>query len=501
MNIANFINKNGEKKQIFASDPNCTKYKNKLICPCCGVKVDWINGLMQVKHFRHHHGTTAIECENYCNSLASLSAYSHTYETEGLSLYLYKEFDQYFLAIGLLGLDETTINDAVSIDLKVEIDRGKDSIIKKISANNFAPKEISFVKLNDIKEEYKLKFNQENIPREINKKWKKSINGISNSNAVFNYGNYLAKKVSSTNGVCINQEYILFTADNIHSNSISGVVFENIQEYRFDRKKTVMLYKFVIKEKTDAAISFFEQFDLHIKNVVPEIIPIWPPCTKREHELIYKKEAKKYFIIKNDVGLGSDLYSFDPIIKTKNQIVQYNRILAKTNYSGNETIILKNRENHILNDLLISSLNRDFINNIADIEEKNNIVNIKNHTKIFINRFKNNILLDSKIYKNQSDIEIGIKKNEQLIILYGLDVFWTVEYQSLLKSEIDIEKFDRKLLLKIMNCKGRYINMPASFKWLVLIYKRYPNSYLTLIKHLQKRKVTLELYNLLRNSK
>jgi len=70
MNIANYINNNGELKQIKPNDLNCKLYRDRLICPCCGVKVDWINGSTQIVHFRHHHGTTPSECDFYCNSLA-----------------------------------------------------------------------------------------------------------------------------------------------------------------------------------------------------------------------------------------------------------------------------------------------------------------------------------------------------------------------------------------------------------------------------------------------
>lgn len=70
MKIAYFINNNGEKIQIHAHDSMCERYLNSLICPHCSEKVDWINGRIQEKHFRHHHSTYSQECENYCESIS-----------------------------------------------------------------------------------------------------------------------------------------------------------------------------------------------------------------------------------------------------------------------------------------------------------------------------------------------------------------------------------------------------------------------------------------------
>lgn len=505
MNIANYINNNGELKQIKPNDPNCKLYRDRLVCPCCGVKVDWINGPTQIVHFRHHHGTTPSECDFYCNSLA-VSAYAKIVDSENIALYLCSELSQFYLALGLTGLSLNTIKEAQRENLIVKIERGEDNLELKINEQNFAPNQICFVKLKQIKEQYRVEYQSQRIPKEIREKWLKFVNGISQYRAIFYSNKYACKKVSTANGIHEKDEYYFLTRENICDNSIRGVSFKKICEIRYPQNLKLNLYKFIVDKITDEARVFFLKLDMHIKSANPNIIPIWPPCVKKDQQLFYREESTKYYLIKNDPELGDNLSFIEPERTNKNHLasqkIDYNLLLTSTNQTNTGIIVLSNKETTQYFDLLTDQLNRNFSIAVADIVKIENSVCIKNYTKVFVNIFRKNLLHDSIILKKETDLSRDLYRDERIEVIHGLDVFHSVEYSEFNHDTITNDEHEENNRLEIIkNEKGLWIKKPIGFKWLVLKYKKQPLIYTELLKYLNYPKIPLELYNYLKNSK
>lgn len=504
MNIANYINNNGELKQIKPNDPNCKLYRDRLICPRCGVRVDWINGPTQIVHFRHHHGTTPNECDLYCNSLA-ISANTKIVESENIALYLCSEFDQFYLALGLRGLSLSTIKEAQREDLIAKIERGGDILQLKINEQNFAPNQIYFVKLNQIKEQYRIEYQSQKTPKEISEKWFKCVNGISQYRAIFYYNKYACKKVGTANGIHEKDEYYYLTRENICINSIRGVIFKKICVIGFTKHVKLNLYKFNVDKITDEAKAFFLKMDMHIKSANPSIVPIWPPCVKKDQQLFYKEKSTKYYLIKYDPELGDNLYFIEPEKTNSNHLISqkidYKLLLTRTNNPNTGIIAIRNKETTQYFDLMTDQLNRDFSIDIAELIKTENSVYIKNYTKVFVNSYRNNLLHDSIILKKETVLSRDLYRDERIEIIHGLDVFQSVEYTEWNNNTLKNDNEENNRLEIVKNKKGQWIKKPICFKWLIIKYKKQPFVYSELLKHLNSPKIPLELYNFLKNSK
>lgn len=504
MNIANYINNNGELKQIKPDDLNCKLYRDRLSCPCCGVKVDWINGSTQIVHFRHHHGTTPSECDFYCNSLA-VSTYTKIVETENIALYLCSELSQFYLALGLTGLSLSTIKEAQREKLIAKIENGGGLSQIEINEQNFAPNQIYFVKLNQIKEQYRIEYQSQKVPKEISEKWFKCVNGISQYRAIFYYNKYACKKVSTANGIHEKDEYYFLSRENICNNSIRGVIFKKICVLGFAKNIKLNLYKFNVDKITDEAKAFFLKMDMHIKSANPNIIPIWPPCVKKDHRIFYREESTKYFLIKNDPELGDNLNFIEPEKPNPNYLasykIDYNLLLARIKHNNTGIIVIRNKETTQYFDLMTDQFNHDFSIDIAEIIKTENSVCIKNYTKVFVNIFRNNLLHDSIILKKETGFKRDLCRDEHIELIHGVDVFQTVEYSESISKTLANDDEESIRLKIVKNKKGQWITKPICFKWLILKYKKQPLVYTELLKYLNYPRIPLELYNFLRNSK
>lgn len=497
LKIAYFINNNGEKIQIHAYDSICERYLNRLICPHCSEKVDWINGKIQEKHFRHHHSTYSQECENYCESI-SVSNYVDQYQYAGLPLYLIKEFGKYSLSLGLFGLDETTIEDSESIELEIEINMGENSKIrKKVNFEYFAPHKMSFINIYAVKQQYNLEFSEKDIPIEIKNKWNANINGIGANGAIFTSGDYGGKKVSSSIGLKVNEEYLLFTNSNIN-NSINGILFEEQSEISFGWLKNYKIYKLTIKEINKDTIAFCNKFDMELHYSQPELIPVWPPCNILDEELIYDCDTNKYFILNTDNEKETDVYSHSLQRKMISEKISSSKYLITSNYKSNDFISLAHLHNQFTYSVIKRTMKEIETNPYIKVEVNLGKIIINTNVKVFVNHFYKNILLKSSVIKKKSSNEIELKKNERVDVLHGLDSIWSICDKSKIETHKDIDKLDKELLCKINRCKGEKIVIPDSFKWMVLKQKKYKRAYIELQKKIKKNEVCLELINLLR---
>jgi hypothetical protein len=497
LKIAYCVNNNGEKIHISACDTKCNKYFGRLLCPLCGEQVDWINGQIQEKHFRHHHGSYMQDCENYCTSISN-NLNIQPYAIEGLPLYLIKEFETYFLAIGLYGLEETTIQEAEEMDLEIEINLNIDSKRSmKVNFQHFVPNELEFVKLYSVNQQYCIKFNQRNLPSEIKKKWCKDINGIGINGAVFYYGECGGKKVSSDVGIRINEFYLLLTRDKIELKKIQSISFELLQELDFGWLKNYKIYKLRIKEINNETIDFCNRFDMTLSYLKPELVPLWPPCIKLEQELIYINECTKYFVLNNDDASRCDVFSYKLQSKLQSEKINDKKSIISSCIKSNDFISITNSHRQFTFSL-VERINKKKLNltNVS-VEQSGKNFKINTKTKIFANCFKKELLIRSTILKSDS-IELSIKTNEKIDLVYGTDIICCLQEQKKMFSGNSNEILDTELLQKIRMCDGEMIKTPDNFKWQILKFKKYSDSYKELNIHRKNNKISDKLLKLLR---
>lgn len=498
MKIAYYINNNGEKLELAANDNNCRRYTGRLTCPNCGEQVDWVNGKVQEKHFRHHHGSYMEICENYCKSLSTIR-YIQPYERAGLPLYLIKEFGKFTLSIGFYGLDETTIDEAENLNLEIEIELDKNNkVSRKINNQYFAPCKMNFIKINTVREQYKLKFSKNIIPSEIKKKWTSNINGIGINGAIFYFGDFGGKKVSSSSGLRVNEEYLLFTSNNMNNKKTQGLSLDQIQEINFGWLSNYKIYKLIITEINRDTIEFCDKYDMKLQYVQPEVIPLWPPCATLEQELIYADNCDKYFILNTDNSEGKDVYSHTIKLKLPSENIENKKYLTKSSIKSDDFISIGNLQNPFIFSVTKKRVLRDIIVPEIHIEAKAEKMIINTNTKIFINYFKNGMLLKSEIIKKELIGDLESKRNEEIDVLYGLDIIWSKSEK--LKWDIvnDYKILDKELLDKIRKCSGQFVAVPANFKWMVLKHKKLQQSYKLLITLMKEDKISVELINLLK---
>lgn len=507
MDIANYINNNGELKQISADELMCIYLEGKLFCPYCDVPVVWVSGFVQSPHFRHQNRTYSDDCDLYCSKLKN-SQYNNILTDNQSALYLYREFDQFFLAIGLCGVSENTLIEAQSKNLTVSIDRGIDTREIEICEQNFAPNQVFFITINEVKKNYQVKWESPVIPKEIKIKWKDPINGLFNDQGVFDFNTCAGKKVSTDVGIFQDEKYFLLTRKNICKNSYRGAEFEKITELCFAKYEKLNLYQFTVYQITEEIEKFFFEMDLHINKAKPNVVTIWPPCSRKENHLLYQSESSKYFLIKNDPELGENLFFInnDGVLKQKfeYQTIEYNALLSRFDGCEKGTLLFKNKNTQSHYDLGFDKFEIKKNCETSEIKEDENIVYIESKSKIFINYFLDELLMESKLLKanNKLQIPLTAKKFDRCEILHGLEVlkFYKMSKREVVRGVVKNE--DANELLKILRApKGQWRVKPTGYKWLVLKYKTNKSVYFELSKYLNHSKIPLELYNLLKLSK
>jgi len=497
MQFAYYINNNGEKRIINAKDAECRKYLNRLICPYCGEKLDWIDGKKITKYFRHHHGSYRDDCEKYCKSITESTSVLAS-DVEFSSLYLVNEFDSYSLSLGLFGLDENTILEAEKMNLEIKIVTGRNSeMYTRVNQQNFVPHKTEFIKLSEVKEEYKLEFSDKNIPNEVRNRWGEGVSGVGRNGAVFEFREQAGKKVSSTKGIFINEEYLLFTVKHMSCNHGEGIVLKELQNDQYGLYQRYKIYKLVITSINYNTVSFCDQFDLELHAAKPKIISIWPPCIERDEKLLYVDRGDKYFVLESDT-VEDRLYS---------EVLQKRLKSEVLNNRSSLTVVPVNSEDRLIVDKSDSKLSIliDINETIApirvspiNITTDSNKSYITNNTKVFLNSFRHNVLLKSCVLKKRLTIDVELNEVDCIEILHGTDVVWKKSRLPSKERNATIDEIDKKLFRAIKSCRGKQVKPPDSFKWMVVKQKKYHRSYSELMILMKKQSISIELIKLLK---
>lgn len=502
MKFANIINNNGEIKLINAYDENCKKYGKGFTCPYCGEKVDWVDGKVQNKHFRHHHSSFSKDCKKYCNSITEENDFLET-SCEGVSLYLINELGYRYLAIGFCGLESTTIDNAEKTGLRLLLQVENDECYEiKVNNQNFVANQLEFCKINTIKLNYKVKFSNINMPNEIRSKWNSWISGIGNYGAIFEHADYASQKVKCKVGIFTAENYLLFSPSYIRYKHMRGIEIEEIQKITYGWSNEYKIYKLKINEINVESIEFCRKFDLDLHSSRPEIITLWPPNICNDNQIYFKKGGVKFLAIRKKgldySHLKIDINDMNNTLKAVSATENIELISFMLNKETD--LFIKQREIDLIYHMNITNLFLEGDSRTIGQVDNQLIENpIRIVDRCFLTYFINDVLYDIEVIKEKSNIQLEIGPFDRVDILYGLDVIQSVNRKMGKNNEIEHEIVDMKVFNKIKQCKGRKIEMPDNFKWLVLKYKKYPKLYNELRIIMNDDKISLQLYNLLRN--
>lgn len=420
------------------------------------------------------------------------------YEVAGLPLYLLKDISSFSINVGLYGISETTLNEASKSNLSVKIFANKSVVgSKKIDNVNFAPEIMHYVKVDSCSNSYTVDI-LGSIPKEINEKWDRNVNGIGENGAIFEYSQYGGKKIKTIDGLTANTDYYcLLTTVFINCDKFSSITFTKIADIEFKNSRKYPLYIINIKEIDIDSRNFCKKFGMTLSHSNPKLIPLWPPCKVNNQEFIYFAPERRFFILKSSDKEKRSLYSSYPIKKLDSQPLSENKMLIKVPSKLKDFIYVGKPSSpfsYILLSTAIKPKVKDFA--LSYKENSNDKLQIDISAKVKIIRYKGNLPVSLTIAKeNLINIE-NARKNEYIEVLYGLDPVL------ILRNEKKITNNDQhtdEFLYKALNCRLNLIDVPASLKWIMIEMKNYNKAYVELQKILMRGKISQNAINILIN--
>jgi hypothetical protein len=503
LNVSYFINSNGEKQEVRAIEYKASVHAGRLICPCCGERVSWndgravcLDGKTRKKCFKHHHGTKRKECENYC---IAISQYPNMkpYERIGLPLYLIKDIFSFSLNIGLYGISEVALEQASQLDLTLNILSNKNVIsTKKIDNINFVPGIMHYINVSCCSDTYRIEFSSNHIPREIDEKWCKHVNGIGENGAIFEYTKNGGKKVRSEDGLKTNTNYYLLS--NINVNSYPSVKFEKIGEIVFNPLRKYLVYKINIKDINSNSLGFCQKFGMELSHMTPQLTPLWPPCIINDQEFVFTAQKNRFFVLKSDDIQIQTVFSQVSKATLSSQRVSENKLMLKSSIRSEDLISIGSSSTSFICRDLSGSLNtneRTIDLSLHDISD--NVLEINSSAKVKVIRWNGNVSASVTIIK-QDSVEIEKpKRNEHIQILHGLDQLLLI-FKEEKQNNSNIEKLDDFLFKVISRNNTNLITIPVSLKLILLNFKCYPKTYRKLQRIINDDKISRETMNILK---
>lgn len=479
MEIANYINSNGELKELLATNYELSEKMNT-ICPNCREDVSFVNGKavcvngeLRKKHFKHKHGTKRIECEDYCSRLVGIRNID-PYKNTGLSLYLLKDHFGFSLNVGFFGISETTIEESEKNDLSIKVISNKELTNKKINQMNFMADQINFMRIDDISKSYTLEFTNDLIPIEIEMKWNKYIDGIGDSGAIFMCNENGGRKVKSSEGLEINKTYYLLVKKYYDTTSYSYISFFNMGKLEFGVYKNYYIYEILIKQITEETRRFSNSFNMGLYYSLPKVVPLWPPCRIIDRELIYNTEGQKFFMISSDDKEKRVAFSQTTNKKLSSKVISSNRVIFNIFSKKEEYISLGSAAAPFEYVIKHSSYKYKKVSFRACFNKiSNTSIEIQSTVKMKVIRWKSNIPKEVTLLNGNNLSVCTLKRNEKIEVLHGLDRVTCIERDiSTFNNEIDEE--DILLVRLLKQSRGNLVPVSSDIKWLIIKFKEYP---------------------------
>ena len=505
MNISYYINRNGEKQEISANEYKESQHLGRLKCPCCKEKVDWndgraplLGGGTRKKCFKHHHGTKREECENYCSSIAQASTMT-TFAKLSLPLYLLKDDSSFSLNIGLYGISEVAINQALQLDLFVKILLNNNVISKKKIDNvNFAPETLQTIKVNHCSTEYNLAFSAGHVPPEINKKWHTAIdiNGVGENGAIFYYSQYGGRKVKSDDGLETGKDYFLLSMTRYES--YPSVRFEVVGSIIFDSSIKYFVYKLHINAINKESLYFCERFGMALCLRSSQLIPLWPPCKANDREFLFMTKKNKFLILKSDDAQKQTVFSESLQRKLPFESVGPNKLLLKSSALSEDFLSIGGSDQSFI----CGSLPKVLVSNICTIDiasrdPNDRVIEFTSPAKVKVIRWNGNIPVAVMVTKHNT-VEIDKPKiKERLQFLHGLDEVLIITKEKK-QNDCKNEDIDDLLSNALNRYKTNFIPVPVSIKWIMLKLKCCPKTYITLQMMINNNKISRDAFDILK---
>jgi len=276
---------------------NISAKKKLFVCPDCCEYVRFVYCTDKNSFFRHENSDGTRICEIYQRKTAGNQPYS-PYERAGLPLYLLRRGDYFTLNIGFYPIGQQALADAGTAGLNFSLftQENIELTTKFINEESFSSQTTVFLQLANRSKGYRLQFNRQTIPQEINEKWNNPIEGFEDVGAFFQFHEHGGIKIKKGGSIEINVDYYLLSQDDPRR-SLDDCLGEKVGEIDFTTDYWTKLVYNVYQLKINSITERNKKFCLERRALlVPsstKLNPLWPPCNKQEQFYIYDHKDHK----------------------------------------------------------------------------------------------------------------------------------------------------------------------------------------------------------------
>lgn len=460
------------------------------ICPDCCEYVGFVYCTGKRSYFMHEKSEGTRKCELYIQKISNNQTYS-PYERAGLPLYLIRREDNFSLNIGFYPINKQTLEMATANNLSLAVYTNNDYKIttKYVNEESFSSEATSFLQIDRISKEYRLKFSDEKLPAEINEKWNNEIEGLGSDGAFFKFNENGGMKIRKSEEITLKSDYYLICKYD-PTRFVDEVLCDKIGEIQFSPdywiKSVFGVYKIRFVAITKRNSCFCLERGVLLVPDSPKLNPLWPPCNKKEQLFIYENKQTARFLLKtseqtekhvnvhpNKQAYIKDLDKCIAIVSI--QIGDDERLISvgRQNAPFAFAVTAKHQEYNAFSSQVIAEDTRG--NTYAAGEHAklayNNQIKITTNFKGAIYIYDNDTL-ESIIHVKDSKWLDGIRYGKTIKVFHGLDLVFELKFRRVIKSEwkSDDESLFKELTLYVRND----MPTPVCFRYMLFKLIDYP---------------------------
>ncbi|HHY81645.1 MAG TPA: hypothetical protein GX505_03070 [Clostridiales bacterium] len=458
--------------------------KKMFLCPDCCEYVAFVYCKKKNSYFMHEKSDGTRKCEIYVKRVNSSQTYT-PYERAGLPLYLLKIDGSFCISIGFYPISKQTIDAAVVNKLFLTICTGKGMKIttKYINEESFSSDTTSFVQIDKVSNKYQLEFSGKKPPTEILKKWAGEIEGIESKGSFFKYNEYGGMKVRRSETITVGSNYY-FVCKYDPAEFIDGVVSYKVGEINLINdiweKSTFSVYVIGFTVITQRNRSFcLDHYGVLLAYDTPDLIPLWPPCNRKEQLYIYEYNQTARFLLKTSQQSEKNLFIY-PEKPAMIENLDEKRAIASLQIDEIERLVSIGRLNNIFTFAIVARESEEMIYNSEVIAEddKFKTYTTGEYTEL---PYKNRIRVKSKFkctiyvyyiddleylrYVNGSIWLDNIKYGNIIKVFHGLDLVFELKFKRITKDEN--KELEKSLTKELPYYIGNEVLTPISFKYIL----------------------------------
>lgn len=495
--------------------------EKKFFCSNCGEYVTYVNRSKGKTFFRHIKETEETKsCDLRIKSQQELSVYQKV----GLPIYLKKDFNRTFsLSIGFYSIDKKAIELSKTERASVTISSVKSNynLTKKyfVDDMNFSCKNTTLKTINLISPKYKIDYSALKIKSYLVDKWGYEIEGISESGALFKFGENGGRKIRVNEEIIVDTDYLCIYMNNSEFRRYDGIYYEELGSISLiNGIYKVYKVRFSLHGWDKKAISEFcrKNFKVSLVNKPSEIIPIWPPTVENDNKIELVFEKNNLLLLKsNQTNTKAFIHRFKSYIEINLNKIDNKKYLFIVSPSSNERAININDE-YNSKYLLVSKYRekiKTFSNHIIikDIEEnviekgKYNSLPVDRKLKIYSNsevdviHYRQGILFKSYKIKEKENIISDLKYGDRIVTKIGLKKNTIIEFEELQQMTINKFSDDLEVYKNLIRLNYPFETVDTYTRTVLKKLKGYPKTFNLVKSYISKNKMPIGARKILKN--